>query len=107
GSDRSTILRPGDGIMNSSLNWEAMPESELGERLHNGDVDVLGELYRRFAPSLFDHFACTSRDKARAEDIVHDTFVRAWGERAKLNEPYDVKNWLFQMAVNLLGHERE
>ena len=47
------------------------------------------------ADSLYRFAYWLCRDRARAEDLVQDTFLRAWRGLAGLRDPAAVKSWLY------------
>jgi RNA polymerase sigma-70 factor, ECF subfamily len=51
------------------------PDTELLRRIGAGDVQAIGELYDRYAPMLLPLALRIVRDRAEAEDVVHDAFV--------------------------------
>jgi RNA polymerase sigma factor (sigma-70 family) len=57
--------------------------------------DVLAQLpaLRRYANTL-------TRDQAEAEDLVHDTLVRAYESRQSFREDGDLRSWLFSILHN-------
>ena len=59
-----------------------------------------GELYRQYAPDVFRFSLYLSGERAEAEDITAETFVRAWAasERVRMST---VKGYLFTIARNL------
>ena len=77
-------------------------DAELIARITAGDSGAVAELYDRFAPMLFPMVLRVVRDKAEAEDILHDAFV-AVSERATLYVPArgSVVAWLVTLVRNL------
>jgi len=68
-------------------------------------VTNFAELYRRYAPDVF-HFALyLSGDRAEAEDITAETFVRAWAAPEPVRMT-TVKGYLLTIARNLFLHGR-
>lgn len=63
------------------------------------------ELYRRHAQDVFRFAYWLCGDRADAEDITSETFVRAWSHDARLNLA-TVKGYLFAIARNLFLHEQ-
>ena len=63
------------------------------------------ELYQRYARDVFRFAFWLSGDRAEAEDLTSETFVRAWtsAERLRLAT---VKGYLFAIARNLFLAER-
>ena len=67
-----------------------------------GDVEAVGALYDRYAKILFPLAMRIVRDRAEAEDVVHDAFV-AVGERANqyAQDRGSVAAWLITLVRNL------
>jgi RNA polymerase sigma-70 factor, ECF subfamily len=68
-------------------------------RLAAGDGDALGDLYDRYATTVFTLAVHIVRDHAEAEEVVQETFTQAWRQAAR----YDplratVAGWLVMMA---------
>ena len=63
------------------------------------------ELYRRYAPDVFRFALYLSGERAEAEDITAETFVRAWTavERVRMST---VKGYLFTIARHLFLQNR-
>jgi len=57
-------------------------------------------LYRRYAADVFRFALYLGGDRAEAEDVASETFVRAWVTRDRLRLP-TVKAYLFTIARNL------
>ena len=69
-----------------------------------GDADVaVRQLYARHALALRRYAERFCPDRASAEDIVQETFIRAWRHLPQLSsEDFPVRPWLFRVARNLL-----
>ena len=69
-----------------------------------GDVDAaVRQLYARHAPALRRYVGRFCPDRAGADDIVQETFIRAWRHLPQLSsEDFPVRPWLFRVARNLL-----
>jgi RNA polymerase sigma-70 factor (ECF subfamily) len=74
-------------------------DRSLHERLVRGDDTALGELYDRFAATVFAIAARVTRDRTAAEDLVQDVFVFAW-ERPYAFDPGrgSLRAWLSTLA---------
>jgi len=59
-----------------------------------------GGLYRRHAPDLHRYALFLSGDRAAAEDLVSETFVRVWGARERV-ELTTVRAYLLAIVRNL------
>ena len=61
------------------------------------------QLYARHAVALHRYVARFCPDRASADDIVQETFIRAWRHLPQLSsEDLPVRPWLFRVARNLL-----
>lgn len=64
---------------------------------------------RAHSRELFRYAYWQCRDRARAEDLVQDTFARAWSAWGELRDPGALKSWLYTILRNehLRGFERK
>src|SRR4051812_37405683 len=53
-------------------------DRDLGRRLKNRDATVVGELYDRYGRIAFTLILRIVRDRAVAEDLVQECFLRVW-----------------------------
>jgi RNA polymerase sigma-70 factor (ECF subfamily) len=69
-----------------------------------GDADAaICQLYSQHAKALRCYVERFCRDSASAEDIIQETFVRAWRHLPQLSAgDRPVRPWLFRVARNLL-----
>jgi RNA polymerase sigma-70 factor, ECF subfamily len=69
-----------------------------------GDADAaIRQLYARHAPALRRYAERFCPDRSGADDIVQETFIRAWRHLPQLSsEDFPVRPWLFRAARNLL-----
>ena len=77
-------------------------DAELLTLIADGDVRAVGVLYDRYAPTLFPIALRIVRDRAEAEDVLHDAFV-AVNERASqyAADRGSVIAWLVTLVRNL------
>ncbi len=77
-------------------------DGELLRRIGAGDVGAIGELYDRYVAVLFPVALRIVRDRAEAEDVVHDAFVTV-ADRASQYAPErgTVAAWLVTLVRNL------
>jgi RNA polymerase sigma-70 factor (ECF subfamily) len=70
----------------------------------DNEVDVMQQLHAEHSAALWSYcMRLTGHDRARAEDIVQETMLRAWRHRKALdNPPGAVRSWLFTVARNIL-----
>jgi RNA polymerase sigma-70 factor, ECF subfamily len=69
-----------------------------------GDADAaIRQLYGRHAPALRKYVERFCPDRTSAEDIVQETFIRAWRHLPQLSSgDRPVGPWLYRVARNLL-----
>jgi RNA polymerase sigma-70 factor (ECF subfamily) len=72
----------------------------MSRRAENSPEESLRALYDGHAPALLAYAVrLTDGDRARAEDIVQETLVRAWRHLDRLDESAGpVRPWLFTVA---------
>lgn len=77
-------------------------DGELLTQIAAGDVHAVGELYDRYASTLFPIALRIVRDRTEAEDLLHDAFV-AVNDRAAQYAPDrgSVIAWLVTLVRNL------
>jgi RNA polymerase sigma-70 factor, ECF subfamily len=71
---------------------------------HRGDTDAaIRRLYSDHAPALHGYVRRFCRDRASADDIVQETFIRAWRHFPRLSaDGRPIRPWLFRVARNLV-----
>ena len=69
-----------------------------------GDADAaIRQLYATHAPALRRYVERFSPDRTGADDIVQETFIRAWRHLPQLSQDdRPIRPWLFRVARNLL-----
>ena len=72
----------------------------LARQSASGDQAAFGELYQRYFDRLYDFAARTVSDADLANDVVQNTFVKAWRNLQGRDAPEHVKAWLFRIARN-------
>ncbi len=68
---------------------------------HAADTVHLGALFERYRPALYAYFLRRVRQRADAEDLVQDVFIRL-GRLDPATEIHDAEAFIFRTAVNLL-----
>lgn len=61
----------------------------------------VGQLYREHAPALLRYIRCGFADATSAEDLLHETFVRAMRRPDLLADAVSPRAWLFAIARNV------
>ena len=80
----------------------AIQNAARDESARTADAEVR-QLYARHAVALHGYVARFCPDRASADDIVQETFIRAWRHLPQLGaDGRPVRPWLFRVARNLL-----
>ena len=82
----------------------AAPDASRGELSRNTDADAaVRQLYSLHAKALHSYVQRFCPDRASADDIVQETFIRAWRHLPQLRtDDRMIRPWLFRVARNLL-----
>ena len=74
---------------------------ELMLRVRGGDAESFGELLRRYRAPLVSFFARMVRDRALAEDLAQEVFLRVYKSRERYQPEARFTTWLYRIATNL------
>ena len=80
-----------------------MTEPELKQTLkqaQNGDAEAFARIYDQFGNKLYRFIYFRVGHKEMAEDLLSDTFVKAWQKINQINSPESLSGWLYQIARN-------
>ena len=72
----------------------------LLKAMAEGDMGAMAEIYKRYAPGMRRFVAGMIKDRAKAEDIVQNIFMRLMTTRPAFENAVAFKNWLFVCARN-------
>lgn len=73
-------------------------DGELMRRVRDGDLARLGELFERHARRLHHFFLRSTGDRAAAEDLVQEVFVRMLKYRATFRDGAEFAPWMWTLA---------
>jgi len=73
---------------------------DLVREVKAGDRTAFAELVRRHQKSLYRLALRFTRDHGTAEDIVQESFVKAFQKLNSFEERSSFKSWLFRIAIN-------
>ncbi|MEO0734727.1 MAG: sigma-70 family RNA polymerase sigma factor [Bacteroidota bacterium] len=71
------------------------------ERARQGDINAFQRLFAEFQDALKSYLFRMLASRADAEDIAHDTFIRAFDKLSTFREEASLKTWTFRIATNL------
>lgn len=72
----------------------------LKRRLVARDIQALEELFNQFQETVYRSAYFVTRDQMLAEDVVQNTFLKAYDKIDQLKDPSRVESWLIRIAVN-------
>lgn len=79
---------------------ERATDTEIMERVRDGEVALLSELFERYHASLYRYFVHVSGDRTLSEDLVQDVFFRVLKFRQTFQHRYSFQAWIYQIARN-------
>jgi RNA polymerase sigma-70 factor (ECF subfamily) len=71
-------------------------------RVAEGDDAAFADLTRRFTPRVFGYFCRQLRDRAEAEDLTQEVFLRLYRSRARYQPRARFGTWVFHITQNVL-----
>lgn len=78
---------------------EPIEDKTLQEAM-NGDINAFQRLFAVFQNELKSYLYRLTANRNDAEDITHDTFIRAYDKRTTFRGESSFKTWVFQIATN-------
>jgi len=102
---RNFPLAKGVGIVSSEEATKSVyrvwDEVSLLRAALEGEVDAWGEIVVRYKDAVFGLCLGFLRNRADAEDITHDAFIRAYENLRRYQIDRRFSTWLFTVAANL------
>jgi len=80
-----------------------MSEEKLHKAIEEckaGKQESFAVIYDHFSPKLYKFVFFRVGHKEIAEDILADTFVKAWNKISQVNSALALQGWLYQIAKN-------
>jgi len=74
---------------------------QILDKARHGDINAFQELFAEFQQQLKSYLYRLLTDRNDAEDLTHDTFIRAFDRLATFKGEASLKTWVFQIATNL------
>ena len=66
----------------------------------NGDKAAMQALYERYKTRVFNLAFRYTYNRAAAEDLLHDIFIKVFGQLGRLENTQAFNGWLYRVAVN-------
>ncbi len=79
-----------------------LSEFELVTQLKKGEVFAFDKLFDCYSAKLFKMANSYLNEKADAEEIVQDVFIKIWQKRTDINPDLSFKTYLFKIAFNAI-----
>jgi RNA polymerase sigma-70 factor, ECF subfamily len=84
----------------------AADDRTLLERVRRGDTDGAAELFDRYAPALLRFADRLLSDRATAEEVTQEVFVKVISRAHQYDGRAEVASWLFAIAANACRDRR-
>ena len=78
-----------------------LTDRELVDQAREGDEAAFGQLMRRHQQRIHRLAVHLLRDRAEAEDVMQETFIRAYRALKRFDGRSEPYTWLYRIAVNL------
>ena len=92
-------------MVNSSTGPSDLTDVEILADVATGDIDAYGKIVNRYRGRLYNFIFRFVGERETAEDIVQETFLRAFRKRKEYRAIANFSTWLFTIAGNLAKSE--
>jgi RNA polymerase sigma-70 factor, ECF subfamily len=92
--------------MTAALPRHVRTDSELVQRIAQGDLEALGDLYDRHEAALRRYFGRIGASGADAEDLVQATFLEVVKAAPRFDETLPLVSWLYGLASIMARRHR-
>ena len=75
-------------------------DHEIIKKALDGDQDSFTRLMKKYHDPVFSLVFKIIHDKEEIEDLVQETFIKAFGSLKSFNENYSFSTWIFKIASN-------
>ena len=94
--------------MSSALDLANLPDADVVALAQQGREPAYRELIRRYERPVFSLVIRMVRDRATAEDLAQETFIKVLNHIDKYVPEFKFSSWLFKIANNLaIDHLRK
>lgn len=92
-------------MINSKVRQEDKTDMEILEEVSVGNIDAYGRIVNRYRVRLYNFVFRFVGNRETSEDIVQETFLRAFRKRTEYRSIANFSTWLFTIAGNLAKTE--
>jgi RNA polymerase sigma-70 factor (ECF subfamily) len=78
-----------------------LTDRDLVDRARQGDAGAFGELVRRHQQRIHRLAVHMLRDRAEAEDVTQETFIRAYQALPRFDGRSEPYTWFYRITINL------
>lgn len=82
------------------IHFETMDDKNLIKEYLEGNEKAFAQLLKRYLSILYNFIFQMVRNKAAAEDIVQETFIKVWKHLSRFDQNKSFKPWIFAIAKN-------
>ncbi len=86
--------------MHGDMNQSSLAEIELVVRLRAGNREALGQIYVLYRDSVYNYCHWLVKEDGRVDDVVQETFLRAFRRRHRFERRAWFAVWLHRIAAN-------
>ena len=97
GRDEENAVAEGPNAQSGDAAWEP----ECVARVLSGDRAAFDRLVDSYTARIYTHVYRMTRNREEAEDVVQETFLRAYRKLASFDRLRPFRNWLYAIATNL------
>jgi len=80
---------------------ETLPNDQTLKLAMSGDINAFQQLFAEFQNQLKSYLYRLVTDRDDAQDLAHDTFIKAFDKVSTFKGKSSFKTWVFQIATNL------
>lgn len=92
-------------MVTSRTGGRELTDVEILSEVADGDIDAYGQIVTRYRGRLYNFIFRFVGDRETSEDIVQETFLRAFRKRKEYRAIANFSTWLFTIAGNLAKSE--
>ena len=78
-----------------------LDDGELVPRIQHGDLGAFETLYHKYKNELYRTALAITRDQGAAEELLQDSFLRAYDHIDSVDACSSLRPWLHRIIVNL------
>jgi RNA polymerase sigma-70 factor (ECF subfamily) len=97
-------LELSDFAATAFMHFEKASDEELAMDAQTGNLDAYDEIVRRYQERIWSFLYKFCPHQSELEDLVQDTFIKAYNNLHRWQPTGTFKSWLMRLAVNT-GHD--